>query len=89
MSDDSESKPRRQVPWLGIASLLVTVVRLLHDLWRKGRDRGSRVSQPEWPTGHADRGRAHGPTIGSLPTVTGPPVRPPLSRDPAAGGRAR
>jgi hypothetical protein len=36
MSHDDGSKPRRQVPWLGIASLLVTVVRLLHDLWRKG-----------------------------------------------------
>jgi hypothetical protein len=35
MSEDSESKPRRQVPWLGIASLLVTVARLLLDLWRK------------------------------------------------------
>lgn len=36
MSEDNESKPRRQVPWLGIASLLVTVARLLLDLWRKG-----------------------------------------------------
>jgi len=35
MSEDNGSKPRRQVPWLGIASLLVTVVRLLHDLGRK------------------------------------------------------
>ncbi len=37
MSKDTEPDRRRQVPWLGIASLLVTVVRLLHDLWRKGQ----------------------------------------------------
>ena len=35
MSKDNESDRRRQVPWLGIASLLVTVVRLLIDLSRK------------------------------------------------------
>ena len=35
MSHDDERRPRRQVPWLGIASLLVTVVRLLIDLSRK------------------------------------------------------
>lgn len=37
MSDDTEGRPpRKTVPWLGIASLLVTVARLLIDLWRKG-----------------------------------------------------
>ncbi len=37
MSKDTEPDRRRQVPWLGIASLFVTLVRLLHDLWRKGQ----------------------------------------------------
>ncbi|GGL87236.1 hypothetical protein GCM10009706_27290 [Curtobacterium citreum] len=37
MPKDTEPDRRRQVPWLGIASLLVTLVRLLHDLWRKGQ----------------------------------------------------
>ncbi len=36
MSKDNESDRRRQVPWLGIASLLVTVARFLYDLERKG-----------------------------------------------------
>jgi hypothetical protein len=36
MSNDNESERRRRVPWLGIAGLLVTVARLLLDLWRKG-----------------------------------------------------
>lgn len=37
MSKDTEPVRRRQVPWLGIASLLVTLTRLLLDLWRKGQ----------------------------------------------------
>ncbi len=37
MSKDTEPDRRRQVPWLGIASLLVTVVRLPLDPWRKGQ----------------------------------------------------
>lgn len=36
MSNDTEPRRGRSVPWLGIASLLVTVARLLLDLWRKG-----------------------------------------------------
>lgn len=36
MSDGNEAEPRRRVPWLGIASLLVTITRLLLDMWRKG-----------------------------------------------------
>lgn len=36
MSHDDEPRRGRQVPWLGIASLLVTVARLLHELFRKG-----------------------------------------------------
>ncbi|ROP63851.1 hypothetical protein EDF24_0834 [Curtobacterium sp. PhB130] len=36
MSQDNDSKPRRQVLWLGVASLLVNLARLLVDLWRKG-----------------------------------------------------
>lgn len=36
MSKDNESDRRRQVPWFGIASLLVTVARFLYDLGRKG-----------------------------------------------------
>lgn len=36
MSKDNESDRRRQVPWLGIASSLVTVARFLYDLGRKG-----------------------------------------------------
>lgn len=37
MSDDTGDRPSRNaVPWLGIGSLLVTVARLLLDLWRKG-----------------------------------------------------
>jgi hypothetical protein len=37
MSEDNEHRsPRKSVPWLGIASLLVTVARLLLYLWRKG-----------------------------------------------------
>ncbi len=35
MSNDTDDRPRRRVPWLGIASLLVTVVRLLIDLSRR------------------------------------------------------
>ncbi len=35
MSNDADDRSRRRVPWLGIASLLVTVVRLLIDLSRK------------------------------------------------------
>ena len=37
MSKDDERRPRRQVPWTGIASLLVNLARLLHDLYRKGQ----------------------------------------------------
>lgn len=37
MSHDDERRPRRQVPWLGIASLLVTLARFLRDLSRKGQ----------------------------------------------------
>ncbi|ROS75962.1 hypothetical protein EDF24_1538 [Curtobacterium sp. PhB130] len=37
MSNDDERRPRRQVPWLGIASLLVVTARFLHDLFRKGQ----------------------------------------------------
>jgi hypothetical protein len=37
MSHDDERRPRRQVPWLGIASLLVTLARFLHDLSRRGQ----------------------------------------------------
>ncbi|MCU1528692.1 MAG: hypothetical protein JWP75_2455 [Frondihabitans sp.] len=36
MSNDSEGRPRKTVPWLGVASLIVTAARLLLDLWRKG-----------------------------------------------------
>ncbi len=36
MSQDSDSKPGRQVFWLGVAGLLVNLTRLLVDLWRKG-----------------------------------------------------
>lgn len=35
MSNDADDRSRRRLPWLGIASLLVTVVRLLIDLSRK------------------------------------------------------
>ncbi|MFK4482874.1 hypothetical protein EDF31_103462 [Curtobacterium sp. PhB142] len=35
MSNDTDDRSRRRVPWLGIASLLVTVVRLLIDLSRR------------------------------------------------------
>jgi hypothetical protein len=34
MSEDNVSKPRRRVPWLGVASLLVTLARFLLDLVR-------------------------------------------------------
>ncbi|PYY50316.1 hypothetical protein DEI84_06675 [Curtobacterium sp. MCBD17_023] len=37
MSHDTERRPRRQVPWLGIASLLVTLARFLLDLRRTGQ----------------------------------------------------
>lgn len=37
MSNDAERRPRRQVPWLGIASLLVSLARFLHDLYRRGQ----------------------------------------------------
>jgi hypothetical protein len=37
MSHDAERRPRRQVPWLGIASLLVTLARFLLDLRRTGQ----------------------------------------------------
>jgi hypothetical protein len=36
MSNDTDDRSRRRVPWLGIASLLVTVARFLVELWRKG-----------------------------------------------------
>ena len=36
MSNDNESRRRRQVPWLGIASLAMTIARFLLDLYRKG-----------------------------------------------------
>jgi|APHig2749369809_1036254.scaffolds.fasta_scaffold980958_1 hypothetical protein len=36
MSNDTEPRRGRPVPWLGIASLLVTVARFLVELWRKG-----------------------------------------------------
>lgn len=36
MSNDIEPRRGRRVPWLGIASLLVTVARFLLELWRKG-----------------------------------------------------
>ncbi len=36
MSHDDEPRRRRQVPWLGIATFIVTLARFLHDLWRKG-----------------------------------------------------
>jgi len=39
MSNDNGSEPRRRVSWLGIASLLVAVTRLVLDLWRKDWDR--------------------------------------------------
>jgi hypothetical protein len=35
MSNDTDPKPRRQVSWLGVASLLVNLARLLVDLVRK------------------------------------------------------
>lgn len=35
MSNDNGSEPRRRVSWLGVASLLVAVVRLLLDVWRR------------------------------------------------------
>lgn len=34
VDDDDNTTRRRQVPWLGIATLVVTVARFLHDLWR-------------------------------------------------------
>ena len=37
MSNDADDRSRRRVPWLGIASLLVTLARFLHDLSRKGQ----------------------------------------------------
>jgi hypothetical protein len=37
MSTDDERRPRRQVPWLGIASLLVTLARFLYDVSRRGQ----------------------------------------------------
>jgi hypothetical protein len=36
MSKDIEGQPRKTVPWLQIATLFVTVTRLVLDLWRKG-----------------------------------------------------
>jgi hypothetical protein len=36
MSDDNESHRRRQIPWLSIASLTMTIARFLLDLYRKG-----------------------------------------------------
>lgn len=39
MSSDDEPRRCRQVPWLGIATLLVTLARFLHDVWRKGTPR--------------------------------------------------
>jgi len=35
MSNDNGSEPRRRVSWLGVASLLVAVTRLVLDFWRK------------------------------------------------------
>lgn len=36
MSDDKDTHHRRQIPWLGIATLIVSFARFLLDLWRKG-----------------------------------------------------
>jgi len=36
MSEGNEPRRRREVPWLGIASLLVTLARFALDLWRRG-----------------------------------------------------
>lgn len=36
MSKDAEGQPRKTVPWLQIATLFVTMVRFVFDLWRKG-----------------------------------------------------
>jgi hypothetical protein len=36
MSHDDEPRRRRQVPWWGIATFVVTLARFLHDVWRKG-----------------------------------------------------
>ncbi|MEK6310481.1 MAG: hypothetical protein V4755_07210 [Curtobacterium sp.] len=42
MSDDNESRRRRQIPWLSIATLAVTMPRFLLDLTRKGVTREGR-----------------------------------------------
>jgi hypothetical protein len=36
MSEDDQNQPKKTVSWIAVASLLVTVARLLLDLWRKG-----------------------------------------------------
>jgi hypothetical protein len=36
MSNDTERQPRRRVPWIALAALLVNVTRFLFGLWRKG-----------------------------------------------------
>lgn len=36
MSKDDETRPRKTVPWLQVATLFVTVARFALDLWRKG-----------------------------------------------------
>ncbi len=33
-ADDEDTHRRRQIPWLGIATLAVTIARFLLDLWR-------------------------------------------------------
>jgi hypothetical protein len=34
MSQDEDTHRRRQIPWLGIATLTMTIARFLLDLWR-------------------------------------------------------
>lgn len=36
MSEDDQNQTKKTVSWIAVASLLVTVGRLLLDLWRKG-----------------------------------------------------
>lgn len=33
-ADDEDTHRRRQIPWLGVATLAMTIARFLLDLWR-------------------------------------------------------